>query len=280
MMPFLEINIPIEKIRQEELIAFLSNIEYDSFLQEKDHIIAYIEEDRFNLDDLNKILESFEIKNFEKKVLEDQNWNKKWEENFQSIEIKNKLQIRVPFHPSLSFPHEIIMEPKMAFGTGHHSTTAQICEIMMDLAIEGKDVLDLGAGTGVLAILAKQRGAGHIKAIDFDQWSIYNMIENFELNACPEIEAIKGDLSDESFVNSLFEDQKDYKIILANINRNLLLGLIPMISKLLTPNSILITSGYIQDDEAKIIECSNDHNFSMIARQHHNNWMVNTFTKQ
>lgn len=277
---FLEINIEVEKKQQEIIIALLSNIGYDGFLEEKQYLKAYIEDQLYNKASLEQILNSHQVTNFSTTTLENQNWNKKWEENFDTILIDEKIQIRAPFHTSLNFPFEIIIEPKMSFGTGHHATTEQVSSKMLSFDFNHKNVIDLGAGTGILSILAKLLGSNNITAIDFDEWSIDNMKENFEKNHCDFIEIKQGDLSDVNVVNKLYSTYNEVHVTLANLNRNLLLKIIPTISKLLKSKNILITSGYIKSDEQLIITQAIEQGFELLSRSEKNNWMVNTFVKK
>lgn len=279
-LKYLEISIPVHREIQEILIAYLSEIEYDGFWESKKQLTAYIEEGKYDEDALKEKLGLLELDQFDVKKMKDENWNAKWEENFPTTLIDETIQIRAPFHESKGWKHEILIEPKMSFGTGHHATTYQVCKGMLSIDFKNKNVLDLGAGTGILAILAKQLGANKIKAVDFDPWSIENMVENFERNDAAEIETQQADLSDLSVVNSIFEAFGKADVVLANINRNLLLEIIPCLSKLLAPNSILVTSGYIKEDEHHIVNKAGECSFNLISRSDMNNWMTNTFEKQ
>jgi len=182
---------------------------------------------------------------FSSHPLEDKNWNEEWEKNFEPVVIADKVAIRAPFHQPFKTEFEIIIEPKMSFGTGHHATTASMVEGMLKENFGGKTVLDFGSGTGVLAILAEKLKAKHIVAIDNEEWAYNNCLENVERNNCVCIKTIKGD---DTFVFS-----EKFDIVLAKINRNVICKNISYWKILLNPKSILMVSGILQIDEKDVI---------------------------
>ncbi len=225
------------------LIAELGEAGFESFVENDSGVLAYILKSEWKegiLDDLF-ILEhpDFEI-NWTRKEIQQQNWNAEWERNFHPIKVGDRCMVRAPFHEAEDVEYDIVIEPKMSFGTGHHETTHMMLQHILEADFDGKPVLDMGCGTGVLAILAKMRGAGPVDAIDIDEWCYLNTQENVERNDCPEIQVFMGD-------SHLLKDKK-YDVILANINRNILLEDIPIYAKCLNPNGQLFLSGFYLDD--------------------------------
>jgi ribosomal protein L11 methyltransferase len=200
------------------LIAELLEIGFDSFNEEDNALLAYISTDIYNENLFGelKFLKDHPGVKFELKSLEDINWNKEWESNYEPVTIAGKCHVRAPFHPAVtSVPFEIVIMPKMAFGTAHHETTRLMAEWLMNLDVKGRKVLDMGCGTGVLAILANKMGAGDVIGIDNDEWAWRNAQENFRINGVPEENVFLGDAS--------LIEKDGYDLILANINRNVLL---------------------------------------------------------
>src|SRR5699024_356629 len=223
----------------EILIAELAEAGFENFKETENGVLAYIssEKDAENILNNVYIMDSivFDI-SYEKQEILPQNWNAKWEESFQPIEINNQCRIRASFHPKKEVEFDIIINPKMAFGTGHHSTTHLMIDLLLEENLTDKTLLDMGCGTGVLAILADLKKAKKIEAIDIDHWSYQNTIENIKLNNCENISVFEGD------VNLI--KNKTYEVILANINRNILLRDIPAYEKSLAKNGVLFLSGF------------------------------------
>ncbi|MGZ5284334.1 MAG: 50S ribosomal protein L11 methyltransferase, partial [Kaistella sp.] len=187
MNSYLEFNFKISPLQpwNEILMAELIEIGFDSFTEEHDGILAYIQKDLFienNLKGINMFAnEAVEI-SYTYREMPNINWNEEWEKNFDPINVENQVSIRAEFHPNQNLTHEIIIQPKMSFGTGHHATTYLMIQQMLDMDFTDKTVLDMGCGTSVLAIFAKQKGAGKTVAIDIDEWSVENSKENAERN--------------------------------------------------------------------------------------------------
>lgn len=181
-----------------------------------------------------------------KKEIEQVNWNSEWEKNFKPIQVEDKVSIRAPFHPKTDLPYEIVIEPKMSFGTGHHETTYAMLQQLLNLELVNKSVLDMGCGTGILAIFAEMKGAKPIDAIDIDAWCYENSLENIKRNNCSNISVYKGDAS-------LLANKK-YDVIIANINRNILLNDIGTYSQSLNEKGILLLSGFYKEDIQTIDE--------------------------
>ena len=228
---------------QEILIANLSEIKFYAFEQEENSLIAYIKEEDYEVEKLKEVL--VDEKNFKKTIIKGQNWNQQWESQLQPVIVHDFAAIRASFHaPIKSVKHELIITPKMSFGTGHHATTFLMIEQSQNIDFRNKTVLDFGTGTGVLAILAEKMGASKVIAIDYDEWSINNTLENIEANNSKNIFVEKrNDLTGISPVD----------IILANINLNVLTVAAESISSLLNTGSLLLTSGFLFEDE-KVME--------------------------
>lgn len=236
---------PFSEDIYDALAADLANIGFESFVQSDDTLLAYINSALFSSVLIEKTIENFvldvEIK-FSFKPIEDKNWNEEWEKNFfNPIIIEDKCIIHSSFHiPQDKYDYQILIDPKMSFGTGHHQTTGLMIKEILDNKIEGKTVLDMGCGTAILAILASMRGAKHITAIDIDEWAFENALENVQLNNITNIDVKLG-------AASLLGDET-YDIILANINRNILLEDIPSYTKVLNEGGKLIMSGFYDKD--------------------------------
>lgn len=252
-MTYLEFDFSITPIApaREILVAELGEINFESFVEKEQGLLAYILKEEWE----NKALDQLYIINnpefkisWKVKEIVQQNWNAEWERNFHPIEINDECRVRAPFHSSKDLPFEIVIEPKMSFGTGHHETTHMMLQLLLDEELEGKSVLDMGCGTGVLAILAEMRGAKEIDAIDIDSWCVENSTENAGRNDCLKIKVGLGDAS-------VLEPSK-YDLIIANINRNILLEDIPIYVSSLKKKGILLLSGfYLSDLDAISAKC-------------------------
>lgn len=254
------------------LIAQLGEIGFESFEETDDGVKAYIQKKDFKPDDFKKV-EILQSKQklilYTSKEIAEQNWNSEWEKNFSAIWIGENCHIRGPFHPAQGAKFEIVIEPKMSFGTGHHETTSLMISAMMKLEFGGTDVLDMGCGTGVLAIMTEYLGAKSVDAIDIDNWCYLNSLENIERNNCSNINVIEGDSS--------ALGPKTYDIILANINRNILLNDISKYVDHLENNGVLLLSGiYKEDIEVIEAEC-NRHMLKLSETMEKNNWVCLKF---
>ncbi len=229
------------------LIAILSDFQFEGFEETSDSLKAYIYTEKMNQDMMADILlqNDFSHIAFTSSDIQEKNWNEEWEKNFEPVLIVERVAIRAPFHAPITAEYEIVIEPKMSFGTGHHATTASVVQLMLNEDFKGHKVLDFGSGTGVLAILAEQLKAAKIVAIDNEVWAFHNCVENIERNGCVHIQTIQGD---DSYV---FNEKFD--IILANINRNVILKNISYWKNLMNPNGLLIVSGILQNDETDIV---------------------------
>lgn len=269
MQNYLEFSFKISPLQpwNEILMAELIEIGFDSFTEENDGILGYIQKDLFD-DNQLKNLPLFQNKDvkieFSFTEMPNINWNEEWEKNFEPINIDDKVLIRAEFHESVPGMHEIIIQPKMSFGTGHHPTTHLMIQQMMEMDFKNKKVLDMGCGTSVLAIYAKQIGAGETKAIDIDEWSVENSKENAERNNV-ELDIELGT------AENLGEDQ--YDIILANINRNILISDIPVYESVLNSGGQLLLSGLCFFDVDDILEVCTENNLKMKKKLQREEWV-------
>ncbi len=233
---------PIQPVT-EILIAELGYEGFESFVETEEGVNAYIQEEDWNENILDNIhvLKSgeFDIK-YTSEEIEQVNWNEEWEKNFEPIIVDDICSVRAPFHAKPQTQYDVIIEPKMSFGTGHHETTHMMIQHLLKADLKEKKILDMGCGTGVLAILAEKRGGGAIDAIDIDNWCYINTVENIERNDCKKIVPLQGDAS-------LLLDRQ-YDVIIANINRNILLDDIHIYAKSLKPNGELFLSGFYKED--------------------------------
>lgn len=271
---YIEYNFKVEPLQPgtEILIAELGYVGFESFVETEDGVTAYIQKDewRDNILDEVEILNSAEFKiDHSFLEIEQINWNIEWEKNFSPIEVDGKCVVRAPFHPERNLEYEIVIEPKMSFGTGHHETTFMMLQYILENEFEGKSVLDMGCGTAVLAILVEMRGASSIDAIDIDDWCYENSLENTEKNHCQNISVYLGDAS-------LLKDQK-YNVIIANINRNILLEDMHVYKKCLKSGGLLYLSGFYTQDLAIIKETCNNLGLEFVDNKEKNNWVAAKF---
>jgi ribosomal protein L11 methyltransferase len=231
------------------LIAELGEAGFESFVEETDGVLAYIQKTDWRENILNSVAiltnENFEISHEIKKI-EQENWNATWESNFSPIQVGDSCVVRAPFHDKPKVLYDIVIEPKMSFGTGHHETTYMMLQHILDYDFEEKSVLDMGCGTGVLAILAAMKGAKAIDAVDVDNWCYQNSLENIERNNSDHINVLEGDAK-------LLRGRK-YDVIISNINRNILLADIATYAKCLNENGVLFLSGFYEKDLDSISE--------------------------
>ena len=254
------------------LVAELGEIGFESFVETEEGLNAYIQKTDWNpkiLEDL-QILNSdeFEIK-FSFEEIEQTNWNEEWEKNFNPIIVDDICSVRAPFHKKPQTKYDIVIEPKMSFGTGHHETTHMMIQHILKNDFKDKSVLDMGCGTGILAILAEMKGAKPIDAIDYDNWCYLNSLENVERNACKHITVLEGD------ANLL--KNRSYDIIIANINRNILLNDINTYASCLYKNGSLFLSGFYKDDISSIEDECHKYGLKLVDTIEQNHWVALKF---
>jgi ribosomal protein L11 methyltransferase len=253
----------------EILIAELSDLNFESFEYNSSQVFAYINQNHFCENKLKKMFEEIPIFKEIKYTIElmpDKNWNEVWEKSFNPIIVSDKCVIRAPFHKQQKnkFKYEIIIEPKMSFGTGHHQTTALMIEQILLLKLKNKIVLDMGCGTGVLAFLAEKMGAEKILAIDNDEWAYSNALENKALNESLQVVVKLG--------NATHLIDNTFNTILANINRNILLQDMPLYVNSLKQNGYLLISGFFKIDEEVLVEKANSYGMFLESASYKDEW--------
>lgn len=272
MNNYLVIEFKVEPLQptSDMLLAFLDSLGYDSFEETKTGIKAYIIEDDFNEERLEGL---FLLKDPDYKIdysvdrLENKNWNEEWETNYAPISINDQIYVRASFHPAKAdYPMEIVITPKMSFGTGHHQTTRLMARLMLTLDLEGKKVLDMGTGTGVLAIIAEKRGATEVTAIDNFEWAVENTRENAEQNNCQRINAMLGDAT--ALPGMTFD------VVVANINRNVLLEDMKTYIDTLHPGATLLISGFFEDDFELLNSRATEYNAQLVNKVREDRWLA------
>ncbi|MEN9969592.1 MAG: hypothetical protein RIR94_1797 [Bacteroidota bacterium] len=273
-MNYYELQITIGAFEEwnDIFVAYLAELDYESFVEETPVLKAYIQEALYDGNKLQALLTELQTKgaqisSFELSLLPQQNWNATWEAQFEPVIINEHLRIVAPFHdlpPAEGI--EIKILPKMSFGTGHHQTTHLICQNMLSLDMQDKKVLDMGAGTGVLAILAERLGAAHISAVEIEEWSAENILENVALNGSTKIQAIHGGAPEIPAIA--------YDIILANINKNVLLEQLPVYSQVVVSGGLLMLSGFFVTDAPDLIAAAAQVGFEWVRTDARENWAV------
>lgn len=255
---------------REILLAFLGEMSFDSFEDTETGLNAYLPPSagaETTENDLKQLQLDYPF-SYEVEVLKNENWNAVWESNFQPVRVNDFCGIRAEFHPPFGdVQHEIVIRPKMAFGTGHHETTWMMMDMMSRLPFKDKIVFDYGCGTGILAILAAQLGAAQTDAVDIEYPAYENTLEHAEMNGVADaIVAFFGTLEDVPATT--------YDIILANINRNVILASFPELRRRLKPEGSLLISGILHEDEPAILEAATALGFRALAQQKRGNWMA------
>jgi ribosomal protein L11 methyltransferase len=258
----------------EILIAELGEKAFESFIETETGISAYVQKELWStaiLEDIY-ILENPEFTiTYSFEEIEQVNWNEEWEKNFEPINVDGKCHVRAPFHEKTTAEFDIIIEPKMSFGTGHHETTHMMIQHLLETDCTNKKTLDMGCGTAILAILAEMKGAQPIDAIDIDNWCYLNSIENAERNNCHHITVYEGDAT-------LLVGKK-YDLIIANINRNILINDMQVYVDCLNEKGILFLSGFYTEDIPVISESCLSKGLAYVKQFERNNWVALKFTK-
>ena len=263
-----------KELGSEILIAELGELPFESFIESEFGLVAYIQKQLWTeniLDDLY-LLNSPEFTiSYTIEEIEQVNWNEEWEKNFEPIDVDGNCHVRAPFHPKTDAEFDIVIEPKMSFGTGHHETTHMMIQHLLDMNVEGMKTLDMGCGTAILAILAEMKGAKPIDAIDIDNWCYLNSIENAERNNCHQITVYEGDAD-------LLKDKK-YDLIIANINRNILLNDMQQYVDCLNENGTILFSGFYEEDIPVIDASCTEKGLTYVSKLQRNNWVSLKYTK-
>ena len=257
-----------KELGSEILVAELGELPFESFIDSDSGIVAYIQKQFWTeniLDDLH-ILSSAEFQvSYTIEEIDQVNWNEEWEKNFEAIEVDGICHVRAPFHPKTDAKFDIVIEPKMSFGTGHHETTHMMIQHLLETDVTEKKTLDMGCGTAILAILAEMKGAQPIDAIDIDNWCYLNSIENAERNNCTQITVYEGDAE-------LLKGKK-YDLIIANINRNILLNDMQTYVDCLNKDGILLLSGFYTEDIPFIDASCTEKGLTYVKKFERNNWV-------
>ena len=265
---------PSSDIQHDMLTTMLAEIGFDSFMDEGRYLKAYCSAD--NRDDIavENLLSDpifFDIHLLKVEEMPDKDWNEIWEASYQPVVVNERCRVRAPFHePDPSFEFDLVIEPKMSFGTANHETTAQIIQLMLETDFKGKDVLDMGSGTAVLAILAKKLGAARTVAIDNDEWAYRNAFTNVELNGISDIEIILGDA---------LSIKGSFDVVLANINRNILLRDMHHYVAAMNPHARIFFSGFYTEDLPSIREEAECLGLCYCRHLSRNNWVAAEFSK-
>lgn len=271
-MNYIEITIATADSNLQEIItAVLAEHNFDGFETSDENLKAFISEDNFREDELREILQPFAVK-FCTNIIKKQNWNALWESNFNTVLVDDFVGVRAHFHePIQNVKHEIIITPKMSFGTGHHATTYTVMQLMKEISFTNKTVFDFGTGTGILAILAEKLGAAKVLAIDNDDWCIENSMENITNNNCYKITIEKADKA---------AVIKTYDIVIANINKNIILDNIQHLAKATTAKGSIILSGLLIEDEQDIVQAFENLQFKHQITKEKNGWIALLMSKQ
>lgn len=272
-MNYIEYNFTITPVTpwQEVLLAQLSLIEFESFEEYETGLKAYILKDYDDQEFVNEVVEKLtEVQiSYEKKEIEQVNWNAEWEKNFHPIQIENKCYIRAEFHePKPEITYDIVIQPKMSFGTGHHETTHLMVNFILNEDLQDKVVLDMGTGTGILAILAKMNGSALTEGIDIDEWAYENAVENAERNKV-DVNFYKGGA--ESIPN------QKYDCVFANINKNILMADLPFYVNALKKGGNLFLSGLYNFDEEDIVTEAEKNGLTFVEKNERNEWIALKF---
>jgi ribosomal protein L11 methyltransferase len=279
-MKYLEIKLNIAPAEpwKEVYTSLMADAGCDSFMDgdSENELLCYIPEKDYQEDVFKDLLESPQYPevtlSWSVAPMEDKDWNAAWEANYEPVLIDGKCYIRAPFHtPMPEAEYEIVIEPKMSFGTAHHATTAQMVSYLLETDVRDKTVLDMGAGTGVLAILATMKGASPVTAIDNDEWAYRNGLENAQHNHCEHLKVLLGDAS--------LLGEEHYDIILANINRNILLQDIPQYVQCMNDGALLFLSGFYEEDLPALRYCCAQNGMRYLDHKVKDKWVAARFER-
>ncbi|WP_421828154.1 50S ribosomal protein L11 methyltransferase [Larkinella sp.] len=275
-MNYTELQLTLSADYTDIFMAELGALGFESFVETDEGLNAYISESDFDETAVQSVIDKYANQTaiaYQINSLEKKNWNEEWERNYQPIEVQDRIRVRASFHePDAGFQYDIVINPKMSFGTGHHETTAMMLEHQLSVDAAGKTVLDVGSGTGILAILSALQGAERVVAFDIEEWAIENARENAELNGCSQIDVFQGTIHD---VNPA----ERFDIVLANINRNVLLEDIPVYVRLMKLESTLLVSGFYEQDALDIEEKGLAEGLTKIGQLSQNKWVSLRFIK-
>ena len=270
-----EVQLTLNPDFNEIMIAELGDLGYESFVETDDSILAYIQQNLFDETPLVALVEQYKDQvsiAYLVQEIETKNWNEEWERSYQPIEVAGQVRVRASYHATdAAFLYDLVIDPKMSFGTGHHETTTLVMEQQLSLDHAQKSVLDVGSGTGILAILAEKLGATRLTAFDIEEWAYLNAVENADLNDCRHIRVFQGTIAD--------CPPEQHDIVLANINRNILLREIPIYVQFLKLSGTIIVSGFYERDVADIVEKATESGLRVVAQKTLNQWATIRFEK-
>ena len=276
-MNYIEIKVSCDVPFRDILIAEMAELGFDSFVETEAGFDAYINESLFNHERLEQCFSRYRKQTeigYEQKKIPRENWNEAWEKNYEPIRVSDRIYVRATFHkPRPDFEYEIIINPRMSFGTGHHETTQQLLAMQPEIDHRQKTVLDIGSGTGILAIMAAKLGAASVAATDIDDWCIENATENFKLNQ------VKPDWVRQGAIRTL-NLTETYDIVLANINKNVLLDELEAYAALTKTGGYLFLSGFYARDETDLMEKAKPLGFKKLKSAEKRNWMALLLRKE
>lgn len=253
---------------QELMVAMLPEFGFSGMQEDENALVAYAKEDEGQLDALRHFADGLSL-SFKVSHVEEQNWNALWESNFEPVIIPGKVHVRASFHPAIQgIEHEILITPKMSFGTGHHATTRMMLKAMLSMNFQSKQVIDFGTGTGILAIFAEKLGASTVEAIDNDAWSVNNALENVGLNSCDAVEVTMA---------SSLSHNNPCDVLLANINRHVLEEHVSDIQSKVRKNGLLLISGLLKTDYADMVSLYGGYFGAPVANFEDNGWIALLF---
>ncbi|MDQ6480467.1 50S ribosomal protein L11 methyltransferase [Dyadobacter sp. LHD-138] len=277
-MNYVEVQLELQSEFTEILMAELAEVGFESFVETDEGLSAYIPEEDFSEAVLQALIAKYSAMTAiasSWKSLERKNWNEEWEKSYEPIEVGKEIRVRATFHePNPDFTYDLLIQPKMSFGTGHHETTWLVMNEQLNLPHAGLSIMDVGCGTGILAILASKLGATSLLGFDIDEWAVENTVENFAMNGLrEEAEVFKGTINE-------VPSEKMFGGILANINRNILLDEIPKYVQHLLPGGWLVTSGFYEMDQADIERCAEESGLKKLRSNTRNQWATVVFEKE
>ncbi|BDS11044.1 50S ribosomal protein L11 methyltransferase [Aureispira anguillae] len=268
-MNYLKLTLEAEdKTVNDILVAHLSDFEFNGFSEEEGILVAYINEEDYNQklqETLGDLKAQYQL-SIQQELVADQNWNAKWESDYEPVWVDDFCAVRATFHqPITTVKHEIVVTPKMSFGTGHHATTYMMMKQMEKLDFSAKTVFDYGCGTGVLAILAQKLGATTLDAIDIDKWAYENTLENVAINNCGDTIGVYCGEIDAA-------PAQKYDVVLANINRNVILGTMDRMAARLKDGGVLLTSGFLEEDIDLVVKAAAEHGLKLVDTMKREKW--------
>ncbi len=269
---------PCDATSTDVLAAMLCDVEFESFVPDESGLTAYVKRELYNEAAIADIVKSFPLQaqiNWRAEVIEGQDWNSEWEKNyFQPIVVGDKCVIHSSFHTDIpKVEYDIVIDPKMAFGTGHHATTSLIIRQLLEMSLDGLSVMDMGTGTGILAILSAMRGAGKVSAIEIDEFAYVNAVDNVKINGEPQINVMLGDAS-------LLANEEPVDVFIANINRNIITADIAEYAKTLKSGGIMLLSGFYEEDVEVIMSQARLHSLDYQSHTVQDHWTCLRLVKQ